>query len=67
MINITLPCEIGMRITNNNGYEGRVIGYKIIGNGNPLSPSHIVLAETNEYQIAITDGKLPDSFEVIGF
>ena len=67
MIEVKLPCEIGMRITDNDGYEGRIIGYKIIGNGNPLSPSYIVLAETEECQIAVIDGKFPCDIEVVGY
>ena len=67
MVEVKLPCEIGMRITDNNGYEGRIIGYKIIGSGSPLSPSHIVLAETAECQIAVIDGKFPCGIEIIGY
>lgn len=67
MIEIKLPCPVGMRITNNNGYEGRIISYEIRGNGNPISPSTIVLAVTDKLLIAVSDGKFPDGIEVIGF
>lgn len=67
MIEIKLPCEIGVRIKDNKGYEGCIIGYQIIGSGNPLSPSHKVLAETEECLITVYDGMFPDGIEIIGY
>lgn len=68
MVEIKLPCEIGMRIRDKEkGFEMRITGYKIIGNGNPISPSHRVLAETQECLIAVQNGVFPDNIEILGF
>ena len=75
MIDIKLPCAIGMRIKDKgDNCEWRVVRYKVIGNGNPFSPSHRVIAEVvsindqnDEMQIYVRDGQFSDCFEVLGY
>ena len=75
VVEIKLPCEIGIRIKDkNDNFEGRITGYKIIGNGNPFSPSHKAMAEVidihdedNEVFIVSYNGIFPDNIEIIGY
>lgn len=75
MVEIKLPCEIGMKTRDkDDGSEWRIVGYEIIGNGNSLSPSHRVMAqaidvydEDNQVLISSHNGMFPDSIEILGY
>ena len=46
MIEIKLPCDIGTRIkSEEEGYELRIVGYKIAKSSNPSISPYIVIAE----------------------
>ena len=75
MIEIKLPCEIGMRVKNKgNGSEWRIIGYEIRGSGIPFDTSYRAMAQAidvydnnNQVLIDSQNGMFPDNIEIIGY
>lgn len=75
MVDIKLPCEIGMRVKNkNDGSEWRIIGYEIRGNGIPHETPYRAMAQAvdvdnNDNQVLISsrNGVFPYDIEVIGW
>ena len=75
MVEIKLPCEIGMRVKYKyEDTEYRVLGYEIIGSANPLNTSYRAMADAVEINddghrilISSKDGVFPDCIEIIGF
>ena len=75
MVEIKLPCEIGMWVKNkDNGFEYRIIGYEIRGKGIPFDTSYIAMAQAinindnnNLVLISSQNGIFPDSIEIIGY
>ena len=75
MVDIKLPCEIGMRVKDkDDGSEWRIIGYEIRGSGVPFETSYRAMAQAvdvnnNDNQVLISsrNGVFPDEIEVIGY
>ena len=73
MIEVKLPCEIGVKIKDNeNGFEGRILGYRVIG-GNPLLPPRVMAEVHDSYEednvvfVVVYDGVFANNIEVIGY